>query len=730
MTIKPNLTPISAERNGKLPSGPDYLAPFNDTDDSDGGSSQQFLALLKRKAILIAGVAIATTSLVGVAALQQKPEYKGNFQILVEAITAENIEKLSANNGNPLPEKAPNSSGGLDYPTQIGVLYSPKLLDPSITEIKKRYPDVSYEDLKKQLKIERPQDTKIISVTYKYKDLEQVKFVLNKLAEDYLVYSQKQRQSNLRQGIEFADKQIAQTQERVDVLQRQLQDFRERNNLADPEAQINQVTAKMDTLAQQRLATQKELAEAQRNYSILQENAGATSTLAANTAYQSLLLQIRDIDSKIAVESARFQDDNPAIEALQVQKQNLMPLLRQEARRVLGNKMADIETQLSLLTTRQQSIDTAESFLQQQGSRLPALVRLFTDLQRDLTVATDSLKRFLSIRESLQVDVAQKEVPWQLINPPGAFEKDDPRPRNLMFGALAGLLLGIITAVMAEKLDSRVRSVDDLKQRIKLPLLGAIPYYKELRERSPIRANIAQQLQAASLGRLFSKRSATSNPGSYPASSFLEAFRSLRTNLRLLGTESPITSLVISSAQSGEGKSTVATHLAWAAAAMGQRVLLVDADFRNPQIGNLLGLSDETGLSDLITDDLNLNQVIQEVRTETFSGNPQTGSSVGENLFVLLAGNIPADPTKLLSSEKLPQLTEQFKALFDLVIYDTPPLINLADSSLLAVHTDGMILVAGLGQTDRATLNQALENVKISRIPIWGVVANSSRPEH
>jgi polysaccharide biosynthesis transport protein len=728
MTMKPNSTSISAERNGKLPSVPDYLAPFNDTDDSDGGSSQQFLALLKRKAVLIAGVAIATTSLVGVVTLQQKPEFQGNFQLLVEAITAENIEKLSASNGNSLPAKSPNTSGGLDYPTQIGVLYSPKLLKPSIADLHQQYPDLSYEKLKRKLKISRPEDTKIIDVTYKDTNEAKVRAVLNKLAADYLVYSQKQRQSNLRQGIEFADQQIAQTQQRVDVLQRQLQDFRQSNNLADPESQINQVTAKLDTLVQQRLATQKELAEVRRSYMSLQEGAGATSTLAANTAYQSLLLQIRDVDSKIAVESARFQDDNPAIEALQVQKQNLMPLLRQEARRVLGDKMADLETQLALLETRQQSINTAENFLQQQGSQLPALVRLYTDLQRDLTVATDSLKRFLSIRESLQVDVAQKEVPWQVITPPGALEREDPRPRNLLFGALAGILLGIVTAIMAEKLDSRIRSIDDLKQRIKLPLLGSIPHYKELRDRSPIRISLAQQLQSASVGRLFTKPQ-PAIAGSYPTSSFLEAFRSLRTNIRLLGIDAPITSLVISSAQAGEGKSTVATHLAWAAAAMGQRVLLVDADFRNPQLSNLLGLSNEFGLSDLITQDLSLNQVIQEVRTESFSGSAQAGLAVGENLFVLLAGQTPTDPTKLLSSDKLPQLTEQFKALYDLVIYDTPPSSNLADSSLLAVHTDGMILVAGLGQTDRGILAQTLENLKISRIPIWGMVANSSQPD-
>ena len=233
MTLKPNLTPISTERNGKLPA-PEYLAP-NDTDDDDSGSSQQLLDLLRRKALLIASVTIAVTSLIGVITLQQKPEYQGNFQLLVEAVTAENIEKLSASNGNALPAKAPNSSGGLDYATQIGVLYSPKLLQPSINEINQQFPETTYDKLKRKLKISRPEDTKIIDISYKDTSEEKVRFVLNKLAADYMIYSQKQRQSNLRQGIEFADKQIAQTQQRVDVLQRQLQDFRQANNLADPE---------------------------------------------------------------------------------------------------------------------------------------------------------------------------------------------------------------------------------------------------------------------------------------------------------------------------------------------------------------------------------------------------------------------------------------------------------------------------------------------------------------
>jgi Mrp family chromosome partitioning ATPase len=98
-----------------------------------------------------------------------------------------------------------------------------------------------------------------------------------------------------------------------------------------------------------------------------------------------------------------------------------------------------------------------------------------------------------------------------------------------------------------------------------------------------------------------------------------------------------------------------------------------------------------------------------------------------DHLYVLTAGQMPPDPTRLLSSKKMLLLMEQFHAVFDLVIYDTPPVLGLADGRLLAAHTDGVVMVAGLGKTNRSDLMQALDGMKISTTPILGVVANGVR---
>lgn len=709
--------PLSpAESNGKL-AAPDYLVQPSVSEEAEDWNSQQLLAILRRRAALMAGVAVVATSGISVLALNQKPIYKSEFQVLVEPVTAEKLSQFNQTNNNN-NQNNQNQGSALDYPTQIQVLLSPKILQPIAKQIQLEHPEVSYGDLVANLKIDQPPDTKIIAVSYQDTDPQRVKAVLDQVSQGYLRYSQQERQSTLREGIKFVNSQVNQTQKRVDTLQRQLQNFRQKNNFVDPETQVTQVSSQINTLLQQKLETEKQLAEARKSYSNLQGRSGAVSALAADTAYQSLLSQLRDLDSKIAAETARFQDDNPAVEALRAQRQNLLPVLRQEARRVLGNKLAEIDNQLSILETRQQATTQAQNFLDQQGKRLPVIARLYTDLQRDLTVATDSLKRFLAIRESLQVQAAQQEVPWQLIAPPeqpGA--PDNSRGRTLLLGAIAGLLLSVAAALIAERTDSTIRTIEDLRKQTKLPLLGRIPHNADLRNSQA--ADIIPQLN--SLGRLFQ-----SSASGYSHQLFPEAFRSLHTNVRLLKANPPIRSLVISSALPGEGKSTVSTHLAQAAAAMGQRVLLVDADLRNPQVSSLLDLPDVSGLSDLLETDLHPEQVIRPVyqTIPALAGETQL-EPTPENLFVVASGQIPLDPTKLLASHKMRQVVDYFQTVFDLVIYDTPPLLTLADSSLLAAHTDGMMLVIGLGETDRSSLAQALDKLKTARISVLGTIANS-----
>ncbi|MER3435161.1 MAG: hypothetical protein C4288_17535 [Leptolyngbya sp. ERB_1_1] len=703
--IKTHSTP---EKNGKVPHLPEYvLMPDSTQSEEDSGN---LIGTLRRRAALVAGVTAATTTAAWVVTWNQPPTYEGGFQLLIEPVSVQNRQDR-----NPLDANTNSSNkDNISYETQIAVLQSAKLLQPIVDQIKQRYPDIVNESFTEKLKIERPGDTKLIRVTYQNHDPDRVKYVLDKLAEGYLKYSQKERESNLSYGITFVDRQIGETRRRVDSLQRQLQAFRQKNNFIAPDALAGQVTNQVQSIAQQKLETDKEIAQLQRQYGSLQDSDGAKAALASDTAYQGVLNKLRELEAKIATESTRFQGDTAEMRALQRQRESLVPVLRQEAQRVLGNQLAKIGTDLSVQETRRQVLNRADAYWNGEVQRLPVLSRIYTDLDRERNVATESLTRLLGTRETLQVEAAQKDIPWQLLTPP--IRPDQPKDspaRNIIIGALLGLLLGSGLALLLERADHRIRRVSDIKKISKLPILGVIPHDASALRPSaipPVLANLQGDRTSASF---------------HQESAFTEAFRSLYTNLCLLNTEHPVRSLVVSSATPGDGKTAVALHLAQAAAAMGQRVLLVDADLRNPQIAEHLEVMNDRGLTELVAQSLNPQDVIQRIGAMVAAGvdEPTLGRT---NFSILSSGRMPLDPTRLLSSQKMQRLNDYFKAMYDLVIFDAPPLLSYADSSLLATYTSGMLVVAGVGKTEQADLRQMLDTLQTARIPVLGIVANRS----
>jgi capsular exopolysaccharide synthesis family protein len=712
--------------------------PENEPDELN---LRQLLGMIRRRALVIAGVSIAVTSAIGFWTMKQTPKYEGKFQLLVEPVTEQgNLDNLTQILGSQNNQSSRKSSSSLDYDTQIQVLRSPNLMSPIIEEIEKRYKDVNYDSLlgSNQLTISQLEETKILEVRYRDTDPKKVQFVLHQVARGYLRYSLRERQTNLRQGIQFVDSQLPQLRARVDKLQGELQAFRQQNNLLDPESQAQQLANRVSTIEGEQLDTQVKLREARSLYTTLSAQLGlspnqaiATATLSEAPGYLELLKQLSEVETKIATESVRFTEDSPTIQSLRERRRSLLLLLKEESEKVLGRSLAadggasnaspsqirmeltkqlvDAANQIQVLQVRQSAIAQAERSLNQQVKQMPVIARQYTDFQRELNVVTESLNRFLGVRQNLEIEAAQKALPWQIILKPKQPEEPvSPNPeRNMILGTIAGLLLGTGAALLIERLDNVFHSPDELKDRTKLPLLGVIPYCKQLKQMTPV-ATMTELMP--------SEESPTSQrnrrkPQWYQASPFLESFRSLHTNIRFLGSDTPIHSIVISSATPADGKSTVAVHLAQAAAAMGQRVLLVDADLRRPQVHNVLGLENQVGLSNVIATGLTAKQAIQRL-------------PMWDHLYVLTAGQLPPDPTRLLCSKKMQYLMEQFHAVFDLVIYDTPPTLGLADGRLLAAHTDGVVLIAGLGRTDRSVLMQALDGMKISSATVLGVVAN------
>jgi polysaccharide biosynthesis transport protein len=699
------------------------LNPAQAREDDEGGLNLgQVVGALRRRLPVILGVTVLITSAAMLKALTSKPTYQAGFEILTKPVTVENQvissvpQTLSNKEGQQAaPEKAVDA-------TKLKLLKSPKVLAPIADKLKSKYPSITYDEIVGSLTVTPVPSSEILAVSFQNANSGKVKSVLQLVSDAFLNYSLEERLADVRQGIDFVNTQLPQLQERVGGVQDRLQSFRQQNNLIDPESTSKQLAQQSTTLGQQRLDTGIKLNEARALYTDLgreltqQSTDPASPALIDNTRYQSLLTQILTVESDIAKESSLFKDKAPNVRVLQDQRQNLLPLLQREGQRVqeqMASKIRELES-------RDRILAQAEDQLNQQVRELSAISRQYADMQQELKIATDNLNQFLAKREGLRIDAGQKKSPWQILTPPG-----DPAPstadvkRTTLLGVILGLLLGVGVALLLDKLSNVFHNPDEIKEASKLPVLGVVPFNSELEEIEKI----------TSLGKLVSLTDLTgimqqmtqkigfgngAKASQYNSSPFLESFRSLYTNIRLLSSDTQIRSFVISSSVPGEGKSTVSMYVAQAAAALGQRVLLVDTDLRLPKLHGRLGLTNDIGLTHLISLDLDVEQAIQP-------------SPVEPNLFVLTAGQVPPDPTKLLSSQKMQNLMEQFRKQYDLVIYDTPPLQELADTKLIASKTDGIVMIVALSKTKSSIFLQALAGIKPFPVAVLGVVANGSK---
>ena len=719
--------------------------------DEGGLDIGKFFAAVKRRTFVVATVTIAVAAAAVTQALISMPTYQGRFQLLIKPLTVEN--KLSS---SPLNDDKETADPNL---TVVQILQSPKLLTPIFKQIEARYPS----NQAPRLSFNLIQKTNIVEVGYQDPNPAKVEFVLDLLAKAYLVYSLEDRRTDVREGVEFVEGQLPKLRQQVKTLQDQLQNFRQKYDLINPASQGQQLAAQLDGVVAQRRDTQTQLAKMRAFYTSLQNQlqlqsreATAATALSEAPRYQNLLNQLQQVQTQIAVQLVHYREDSPQIQSLRVQEKNLLPLVEQERKNILGKNLLgttaktttlaspsslrqqqtqqffDTANQIQSLEAQYKALAKAENVLRGQVRDFPAIVRQNDDLEQQLTIAKDGLNQFLAKREALRIDMAQKQVPWQLLTPP-----TDPLPSaadvrlNLILGAALGLILGIGVALLVDKFNNLLYTSKDIKDTTDLPLVGEIPFKQESQQLTVAAAGMAGLIQLLGhklkLGRR-QQQSQQQNTTPY----FWESLHSLHTNIRFLSFDAPVRSLAVISASSEDGRSTIAMHLAQTAAVMGQRVLLVDADLRNPKIHKILDLPNIKGLSNVIAAEVDYQEAIHQVNCLSMKAEDEASIEASMSVesaweggfFVLSAGQIPPNPTNLLSSQKMQNLARQFEAAFDLVIYDTSPLLGLADSSLVATNTDASILVVGLGKTHRSAVEKALEQLKISQTPVLGVVAN------
>jgi capsular exopolysaccharide synthesis family protein len=255
--------------------------------------------------------------------------------------------------------------------------------------------------------------------------------------------------------------------------------------------------------------------------------------------------------------------------------------------------------------------------------------------------------------------------------------------RNVALGVLLGIVLGICLVLLREQLDRRLREPEDVEALFDLPILGAIPQSSAIAHTGP-----DTQLES------------TGVEG--------EAFRMLRASLRYFNVDREVSSILVTSAVSQDGKTTVAWNLALAEARAGGRVLYIEADLRRPSLSIQLGIRSEDGLSLVLTGNSEATEAIRQV----------------EGVDVLLAGPTPPNPAELIESRRMSDLLAWGESTYDRVIIDTPPAAVVADAVALFNQIGGVVVVARLQKSPRDAAEHLRDQLANTGAPVLGLVIN------
>ena len=517
-------------------------------------------------------------------------------------------------------------------------------------------------------------------------------------------------------------------QTKLDQLQGELADFRTRYSLLEPTAEGGALKERETAMAAQVLGLE---AERNRLIKVRAEIAGGTLTargfqeaignsnagqlnagLTVSDVDQSLLQQLLKVETELAEARSRYTPESSMVRGLEERLNQLRPLLRQ-------NQLEAVDAALSLNAGRLATAQTQQATLNQQFLQQPGLIKQYEALQQRLEIAKQNLTGLVSAREKFQLEIAQRTVPWRVIAEPTI--NPDPIkpsvPRNLALGTLLGLVAGAAAGLLRDRMDHVFHHAGEVKDDLGLPLLGHVPhveFFKGVREDKRF---LLQELdQSVSPGE---HEAETVKQRRYQRFFYQEAFRNLFTSIRFLNSDRPLRSIALTSSLPAEGKSLTNVLLAKTLSEMGQRVLLIDADLRKPQLHIRLGLNNLTGLTNILT----------EGGSTLARRHPKRAGL--RQLVHADGGSTPPDPTRLLSSQRMRALVQELEQSnqFDLILFDTPPVLGLADAALVAEHCDGLMLLVSLDRVDRSLPKEAIARIRSSGAPLLGLISNAMKPE-
>ena len=534
-------------------------------------------------------------------------------------------------------------------------------------------------------------NSRLVDVKYRLPDSAMAMAIVNALAKNYIQQNLEYKFLASKEATDWLGERLAEQRREVETAEAALQRYREQNDAISLEASENIVVQKLTDLNAAVTRAKTTRLEKEALYNQLKASQANLETLntfpaiLSNAFIQQQKADLASLQRQQAQLAEKFGDKHPDMVKINTAVELAQAKLNGEVAKVVQS----VRNEYQAAYAQENSLTTA---LNQQKSAALAMGRKAIDygvLERDVESSKQIYESLMQRAKETGVSGELKTSNIRVVDP-----AERPRspitPRkqeNVLLGLFGGLMLAAGLAFFFEYLDSSIKSPDDIKAHLGLSNLGLLPAIPD-----------------KSLG------------GSYPLLSngvpanFSEAFRAVRTNVLFSMASEGSRSLIVTSTGPGEGKSMVTANMAVSLAQAGQRVLLIDADMRKPQAHNVFAMPQEPGLSNLLAGH---SKASESIRKSPVSG-----------LWILTAGRLPPNPAELVGSARFKDFLASLKEHFDWVLIDSPPVMAVTDSSLIAHHATGVMFVVGAEMTSRHAAKRALDQLEQVQARFVGAVLN------
>jgi succinoglycan biosynthesis transport protein ExoP len=703
---------------------PQRVSSFNPTmlELDTQGSDSQFsfssfwhIVMKRLNTIMIATLVVAV--LTAIYTFRMEPVYKATATVEVET-TSPQLQTLS---------EVYRQQAGDDYTfltTQIQVLQSnslawttlqqlgmdregisaapPKIPGQTPAQIAGARKTALIEDFKTGLSVETLKDSRILAVNYESNNPELAANAVNNLIENYKDSNFEARSDFTRHASAGMEEQLQELKSKVEKSQQALIDYERQNLIVNVGGKGTIDDERLEQLNRDFTMAEGDLDQKQSLYELAQANEGQIGIIVEDKILQSLEEKNNDLKTQYTDVVTQYGPNFPKAKRVHeqlTQMQGLIDAARKQA-------IAKVQNNYQAAVNRTKLLGEALAKEKASVSALNERMIDYNILKRDFEINQQLYESLLQRLKDATLSASLQVTNVHVIDPASipSVPIRPNRKRNLAAGLMIGLILGVTLAFVQEALDTSVRTTEDAERLVNAPALAIIPAETDSYRRKQLAADATTPgaLAASGVGLSVLTR---------PSSPMAESFRSLRTSVLLSTAPRPPQTLLVTSAQMGEGKTSTATNLAMSFAQRQGPVLIIDADMRRPSVAKTLGVGNEKGLSSFLTGAHSLDDVL--IQYERIP-----------NLWILPAGPRPPDPAELLSSHMMDATLKDLLKRFTQIVIDSPPLLLVTDAVILSAMVDGVILVVSSGTTARGALSRAHRILDNAGSRVLGMVLN------